>query len=48
MFHAGGNFISETFKSFCKSLNVEQAAAASYHHQDNGQVEVCIKFLKEC
>ena len=37
---------------FCKSLNVEQALSSSYHHQSNGQVEACIKFvrctLKKC
>ena len=41
-----GNFISDTFKTFCKSLNIEQALSLSHHHQSNGQVEVCIKFVK--
>ena len=36
---AGGNFISEKFKEFYKILNIEQAAASSYHHQSKGQVE---------
>ena len=43
---AGGNFISETFKNFCNSLNIEQAVSSSYHHQSNRQVEACIKFIK--
>ena len=42
----GGNFISGTFKNFCKSLNIEQAVSSSYHHQSNRQVEACIKFVK--
>ena len=46
MSDAGSNFISEKFKHFCKSLNIEQAALSSYHHQSNRQVEVCIKFVK--
>ena len=46
MSDAGRNFISEKFKSFCKSLNIEQAVSSSYHHQSNGQGEACIKFVK--
>ena len=46
MSDAGGTFISEKFKSFCKNLNIEQAVSSSYHHQSNGQVEACIKFIK--
>ena len=46
MSDAGGNFISEKFKKFCNSLNVEQAVSLSYHHQNNRQVEACIKFIK--
>ena len=34
------NFISDKFKIFCKTLNIEQAFSSSYHHQSNGQVEV--------
>ena len=45
MSDSGDNFISDKFKTFCKSLNIEQAFS-SYHHQSNGQVEVCIKFVK--
>ena len=33
-------------KNFCKSLNIAQAVLSSYHHQSNGQVEVCIKIVK--
>ena len=40
------NFISDKFKTFCKSLNIDQAFSSSYHHQNNGQVEACIKFVK--
>ena len=43
---AGGNFISEKFKNFCNSLNIEQAVSSLYHHKSNGQVEACIKFIK--
>ena len=43
---SGGNFVSDKFKTFWKSLNMEQAVSLSYHHQSNGQVEACIKFVK--
>ena len=43
---AGGNFISDKFKRFCKNLNIEQGISSSYYHQSNGQVEACIKFIK--
>ena len=46
MSDTGGSFISEIFKSFCNSLNIEQAVSSFYHHQSNGQVEACIKFIK--
>ena len=46
MSDAGSNFISEKFKQFCNSLNIEQAVSSSYHHQSNGQLEACIKFIK--
>ena len=46
MSDSGGNFISEKCKKFCKSLNIEQPVSSSYHHQSNGQVEACIKFVK--
>ena len=41
-----GNFVSNKFKTFCKSLNIKEAFLSSYHHQSNGQVEACIKFVK--
>ena len=46
MSDAGTNFVSDRFHQFCKSINVEQAASSSYHHQSNGKVEACIKFIK--
>ena len=42
-----GNFISDKCKTFCRCLNIEQAFLSSYHHQSNGQMEVCIKFIKQ-
>ena len=33
---AGRNFISEKFKNFCRTFNIEQAISLSYHHQSNG------------
>ena len=35
MSDAGSNFISEKFKSFCNSHNIEQVISSSYHHQSN-------------
>ena len=46
MSNAGGNFISDKFKRFCHSMNIEQAVSSTYHQQNNGQVEACIKFIK--
>ena len=46
MSDAGTNFISDMFWQFCKSINKEQAVLLAYHHQSNGQVEACIKFIK--
>ena len=43
---AGTNFVSERFRQFCKSINVEHAVSLAYHHQSNGQVETCMKFIK--
>ena len=40
-------FISDKFKAFCKNINIKQAVLSSYHHQSNGQVEACIKFIKQ-
>ena len=46
MSDAGTNFLSEKFRQFCKSINIEQAVSSAYHHQSNRQVEACIKFIK--
>ena len=46
MSDSGSNFISDKFKTFCKSLNIEWAFSSSYHHWSNGQVEACIKSVK--
>ena len=46
MSDTGTNFISDRFRKFCSSLNIEQAVLSAYHHQSNGQVEACIKFIK--
>ena len=46
MSDTGRNFVSERFKTFCHSLNIEQAVSSSYHHQSYGQVKACIKFIK--
>ena len=47
MSDAGTNFVSDKFQKFCNGINVEQAVSLAYHHQSNGQVEVCIKFIKD-
>ena len=46
MSDAGTNFFSDRFQQFCKTINVEQAVSLAYHHQSNGCVEACIKFIK--
>ena len=46
MSEVGGTFISDKFKIFYRSLNIEQSFSSSYHHQSNGQVEACIKPIK--
>ena len=46
MSDAGSDFISEKFRSFFSSFNIEQAVSSLYHHQSNGQVEAYIKFIK--
>ena len=46
MLDAGTNFVSDKFHQFCKLVNIEQATLSVYHHQSNGQVEACIKFVK--
>ena len=47
MSDSGVNFISDKFKTFWKSLNIEQAFSSSYHHQINRKVEACIKIYEE-
>ena len=34
------------FRISYKSINIEQVISSAYHHQSNGQVEACIKFIK--
>ena len=46
MSDAGTNFVSDKFRKFCSSLNIEQAVSSANHHQSNRQVEACIKFIK--
>ena len=46
MSDASTNFVSDKFRKFCSSLNIEQAVLSAYHHQINGQVKACIKFIK--
>ena len=46
MSDTGSNFISEKFKGFCSSLNIDQAVSSLIHHHSNGQVEACIKLIK--
>ena len=46
MSDAGSNFVSDKFKQFWKTLNIEQAISSSYHYQNNQQVEVSMKFIK--
>ena len=46
MSEAGTNFVSDKFRKFCSRLNIKQAVSAVYHHQNNRQVEACIKFIK--
>ena len=43
---AGTNFIADCFQQFGRQLNINQAITSSYHHQSNGQVKACIKFVK--
>ena len=46
MSDAGTNFISDRFQKFYRAINVELATSSGYHHQSNGQVKACIKFIK--
>ena len=52
MSDSGGYFISDKFKTFCKSLNIQQVFSSSYYDQSNRWVEACVKFgmhtLKKC
>ena len=47
MSDAGTNFVSNRFQKFCRAINMEQATSLAYHHQSNGQVKACIKFIKQ-
>ena len=47
MSDTGTNFVSDRFQKFCRAINVEQATSSAYHHQSNGQVKACIKFIKQ-
>ena len=47
MSDTGTNFVSEKFKHFCKSINIEQVVSTAYHHQSNRQVQASIKFIKQ-
>ena len=46
MSDVGTNFVADRFWQFYKSINIEQATSSAYHHQRNGQVKACIKFIK--
>ena len=47
MSDAGTNFVSDKFWKFCNSINVKQVVSSAYHHQSNGKVKSCIKFIKQ-
>ena len=42
----GTNFVPHKFRKFCSRLNIEHTVLSAYHHQSNGQVKACIKFIK--
>ena len=44
---AGTNSVSERFKEFFRWLNIDQVMISSYQYQSNGQIEACIKFMKD-
>ena len=46
MSDTGTNYVSEKFRSFWSRLNINQAVLSAYHHQSNGQLKACIKFIK--
>ena len=43
---AGTNFTSGMSRKFCRQMSMQQSITSSYHHQTNGQVKVCITFVK--
>ena len=47
MSDAGTNFTSDRFQKFCRAINVELATLSAYHHQSNGLVTACSKFIKQ-
>ena len=47
MSDASTNFVSDKFWKFCSSISVKQMISSTYHHQSNGQVKACIKFIKQ-
>ena len=44
---SGGIFISNKFKTFCRSLSTEQVFSSSYHHQSYGQLDACTNLIKQ-
>ena len=46
MSDAGTNFVSEKFWQFSKTINAEQEVSSAYHHQSNGHIKECTKFIK--
>ena len=46
LFQMWAPIFSEHLKKFCRQLNIYQVITSSHHHQSNGQVEACIKFMK--
>ena len=46
MSDTGTNFVADKVRKFCSSLNIERVVLSAYHHQSNGQVKACIKFMK--
>ena len=47
MSDSGGNFVLNKFKTLYRRLNIEQAFSSSYYDPSNGQVEACIKLIKQ-
>ena len=39
---AGMNFTSDTFRQFCRKMNIKQAMTLSYHHQSKHTIKKCI------